>query len=84
MDYNDYYTIHLPSCQNGLKRFEFSIMFTNEQPISVEVFDGTHGGEGKFVKQLQPETSVKPFSYKHVEENVVGIRDFVYIFRRSI
>jgi hypothetical protein len=81
---DDYYITHTPTCSNNLKKFQFRLIFEMERPECVDVFDGTHGGESKFVGQLHTTNTVAPFVYEHILENIVGARDFIYKFRRLI
>jgi len=79
---DDYYISHTPYCINGLKKYSFVIEFENEKPECVDVFDGTHGGESKYIGQLNTSSSLAPFVYKHNLEKIMGAKDFIYKFRR--
>jgi hypothetical protein len=73
----------LPASEYGLKKFDFTLIFVANHPQSLELFDNTNGGKGTFVKRLNEEINDDKFIYKHIEENIKGVRDYVYKFKRE-
>lgn len=81
---DDYYTVYVPKSNDGLKKFDVSLIFDKDKPEFVEVFDASDGGESKFLTQLNTEDEDSPFLYVHSESGIMDTRDYVFKFRRLV